>query len=268
MGRRTSWLLPLCLLLIASSASAELVLSSAPRGSRESEEQIYQPIARLLSQALGQPVTFRWGDNFLIYQSEMRKGTYDIVLDGPHLVGWRMARLDHTPIVRFPGSLAFVVIAKKDQAKVQSLKDVVGRTVCGIAPPNLSTVVVLSEFDNPSRQPLIVGVQSFADAYQGVVSGKCVAGILQAKLYLDLDKEAKAAKVVFDTKPLPNQAFTVGPRVTPEMRVKITEALLSPDGAVATQKLRDAFKATNLLVANPDDYRGLDRLLRSEYGFE
>lgn len=265
-------LLPLCALLAsaltAPTAAAELILSSAPRDSREKEEQTFRPIAELLSKATGEKVTFKWGDNFLIYQSEMRKGNYDITIDGPHLVAWRMAKLGHTPLVKFPGTLEFVLIVKKDQDKVQSLKDLAGRTVCALPPPNLATLTVTSEFDNPSRQPHLIGVQAFADTYNGVVSGQCVGGILQAKLYFNLDKDAKAAKVVFDTKPLPNQAFTVSPRITPEMRDKIQQALLSPEGAAASQKLLDAFKMPKLVAASPDEYRGLERLVRNEFGFE
>lgn len=255
-------------LLSLLPARAELILSSAPRDSREIEETIYKPIADLLSKAAGEKVTFRHGDNFLVYQSEMRKGTYDIVLDGPAFVGWRMAKLGHVPLVKFPGNLVFVTITQSNQDKINDLKGLGGRTVCAFPPPNLATLTVLYEFDNPARQPLIIEVQNFPDAYKGVISGKCVGGILQAKLYQDLDKEAKAAKVLFTSKPLPNQAFSAGPRVTAEKRERIIQALLSPEGAAATQKLRDVFKIQTLLPASADEYQGLGKLLRDVWGFE
>jgi len=263
-----SWLLFLITLLGVLPVQAELILSSAPRDSREKEEEIFRPIADLLSKAAGEKVTFRHGDNFLVYQSEMRKGSYDIVLDGPQFVGWRMAKLGHVPLVKFPGNLAFVAITKNNQDKIKDLKDLAGRTVCAFPPPNLATLTVLYEFDNPSRQPLILEVQNFPDAYKGAISGKCVGGILQAKLYQDLDKEAKAAKVLFTSKPLPNQAFSAGPRVTAEKRERIVQALLSPEGAAATQKLREVFKMQALLPATVEEYQGLGKLLRDVWGFD
>lgn len=266
--RSARWMLVFAALFLALPTRADLILGAAPREGKDKEEAMYAPIAELLTKVTGQKVTFRWGDNFLIYTSEMRKGAYDIVFDGPHLVGWRIAKLQHAPLVKFPGMLNFVVIAKKSQDRIRAMKDLEGRTVCALPPPNLATLVVLSEFDNPSRQPLVVEVQSFANAYQGVLAGKCMAGVMQAKLYYDIDKDAKAAKVLFDTRPLPNQAFTAGPRVPPEMRDKITTALLSPEGAVATQKLREAFKVQNLLAATADEYKDLGRLLRDTWGFE
>mgnify|MGYP001559633167 CR=1 FL=1 len=255
-------------LLSLIPVQAELILSSAPRDTREKEEEIFKPIADLLSKAAGEKVTFRYGDNFLIYQSEMRKGNYDIVLDGPAFVGWRMAKLSHVPLVKFPGNLVFVAITKNNQDKINNLKDLAGRTVCAFPSPNLATLTVLYEFDNPSRQPLIIEVQNFADVYKGVKSGKCVGGILQAKLHQDLDKEAKATKVLFTSKPLPNQAFSAGPRVTAEKRERIAQALLSPEGATATQKLRDVFKIQALLPATVEEYQGLGKLMRDVWGFE
>lgn len=254
-------------LLCLMPARADLILSSAPRDVQEKEAAMYKPLTDFLTKALGEKVTFQHGDNFLVYQSEMRKGTYDIVFDGPHFVGWRMAHLNHTPLVKFPGKLVFVAIAKNG-GKVQSLKDLAGRTVCAFPPPNLATLTVQFEFDNPARQPLLVEVDNFAESYKKVVAGKCVGGILQEKLYQNLDKEAKAAKVLFTSKPVPNQAFSGGPRLTPDKREKFVKALLSAEGAVASQKLLERFKVKSLEAATVEEYQGLGRLLRDVWGFE
>lgn len=267
--RRRPWLFALFSLFLftALSARADLILSSAPRDTEQKEQAIFKPIADLLGRAVGQRVTFRWGDNFLVYQSEMRKGTYDIILDGPAFIGWRMANLQHEPLVKFPGNLVFAVVVKKDENRIRDLKDLAGRTICSFPPPNLATLTVLYEFDNPARQPLIIETQTFPEAYQGVLAGKCTGAILQAKLYQDLDRDAKAMKVVFTSKPLPNQGFSAGPRVTPAMREKMATALLSPEGMTATQALRDVYKAPTLLPAVEDEYKGLGRLLRDVWGF-
>jgi len=255
-------------LLSLVPARAELTLSSAPRDSKENEEALYKPLVDLLSKAAGEKVTFRYGDNYLTYQSEMRKGNYDIVLDGPQFVSWRMAKLGHVPLVKFPGNLVFVAITKNNQDKIKDLKDLAGRTVCAFPSPNLATLTVLYEFSNPSRQPLVLEIQNFLDVYKGVKSGKCAGGILQAKLYQDLDKETKVARVLFTSKPLPNQAFSAGPRVTAEKRARIIQAMLSPEGAAATQKLREIYKVQALLPATVEEYQGLGKLLRDVWGFE
>ena len=261
------WLLFICALTGIFPAQADLILSSAPRDTKEKEEAIYRPLTDFLTKIAGQKVSFRYGDNFLVYQSEMRKGNYDIVLDGPAFVGWRMAKLGHVPLVKFPGNLVFVLAVKKEQTKINSLKDMAGRTICAFPLPNLATLTVLDEFDNPARQPIIQESTSFPDSYKNMVAGKCVGAILQNKLYVNLDKEKQLGKVLFTSKPLPNQAFSAGPKVDPEMRAKIVIAMLSPEGMAATQKLREAFKIQKLEAATAEEYRGLERLIRNEWGF-
>lgn len=256
-------------LISVAPTSADLILTSAPRDTKEKEEEIYKPITDLMSKAAGQKVTFQHGDNFLVYQSEMRKGNYDIIFDGPHFVGWRMEKLKHVPMVKFPGNLVFSAITSKKQEKINDLKGLIGRTVCAFPPPNLATLSVLVELENPSRQPLILETENFPAVYKKVLAGKCVGGILQAKLFQELDKEAKAAKVLFTSKPLPNQTFSAGPRVTPEMRDKIVKAMLSPEGAVASQKLRDLYKIqAPMQPATEEEFKGLGKLLRDVWGFD
>jgi len=255
-------------LVVPSAAYADLIFSSAPRDSKEKEEALYAPITALLTRAVGQKVTFKYGDNFLVYQSEMRKGTYDIVLDGPAFVGWRMAKLGHVPLVKFPGNLVFAVVTKKSNDKIKTLGDLTGRTICGFAPPNIATLSIIYEFDNPARQPLIIETDNFKQTYQWMASGKCVGAIIQPKIFAELDKDKQIGKVIFQSKPVPNQAFSAGPRVTPEMRDKMIKALLSPEGAAATQPLRDIYKVPALLPATAEEYQGLGKFLRDVWGFD
>jgi ABC-type phosphate/phosphonate transport system substrate-binding protein len=67
---------------------------------------------------------------------------------------------------------------------------------------------------------------------------------------------------------MPNQAFTAGARVSPELKNKITTALLSPEGKIATQKLRDEFKVQDFEPATKEEYAGLGKLLRDTWGFD
>jgi len=263
------WLwIGLALALAAPAAPAELVFSAPPREAGAGGDDSYGPIADFIAKVVGQKVVYQNPGNWLTYQSEMRKGQYDIVFDGPAFIGWRMSHLDHQPLVKFPGELSFVVIVRKDQGKISELKDLAGRTLCAHAPPNLATLTVQFEFDNPMRQPLVLETMGFPSAYKGVVSGRCVGAILQGKILAELDKEAQAVKVVFKSKGLPNQAFSAGPRLGPEMREKLSAALLSPEGLQATEKLRARFKIKEFVRAQPQEYAGLGKLMRDVYGFD
>ncbi len=258
----------ICSLLCLQPVQADLIFTSAPRDAKEKEELVYKPLTDFLAKVAGLKVTFRHGDNFLVYQSEMRKGSYDIIFDRPHFVGRRMDKLGHVPLVKFPGNLVFVLAVKKDRTSINSLNDMTGRTICAFPSPNLATLTVLDNFDNPARQPIIMASTSFPASYKSMMAGKCVGAILQKKLFENLDKEKQSGKILFTSKPVPNQAFSAGPKVTPEMRARMVTALLSPEGLAATQKMRDAFKIQKLEAASVEEYQGLGRLIRHEWGFE
>ena len=249
-------------------AAANLVFSAPPRESEAGGTDSYAPLAQYLSKVTGQKVDYKYSDNWLSYQKEMQKGTYDLVFDGPHFVGWRMARLKHVPLVKFPGNLSFVVIVRQTDNRYNSLTQLAGRTICAHAPPNLATLTVLYEFKNPARQPYIINTQGFTPAYQGVVEGKCVAAILQSKLAVELDKEAHATRVIYQSEPLPNQALSAGPRVPPAMQKKIIHALLSEPGKAAAGALLERFKMKEFVPANSNEYLGLGVLLQDVRGFE
>ena len=44
--------------------------------------------------------------------------------------------------------------------------------------------------------------------------------------------------------------------------------MLSPEGAAATQKLREVFKVQALLPATVEEFQGLGKLMRDVWGFE
>ncbi|MEJ2105930.1 MAG: PhnD/SsuA/transferrin family substrate-binding protein, partial [Acidiferrobacteraceae bacterium] len=161
------------------AAPQPIVFSAPPRGSETKETAVYKPIADYLSRALGRPVVYRYPDNWLNYQKQMQDGHYDIIFDGPHFIGWRMAKIGHQPLVKLPGLLKFVVFTRADNKTIHSLDQLAGRPVCGLAPPNLATLSMYDQFPNPVRQPLVIGVKSFPDDYARVMDGGCMAGVMR-----------------------------------------------------------------------------------------
>ncbi len=260
----------LLVLLLASAASfaRELVLTSPPRESEQKAREIFQPIADYLTRALNRPVKYKYSDNWLTYQSEMQKDLYDIVFDGPHFVSYRMARHQHTPVVKLPGKFIFVIIAKKENDRISRLEDINGRRLCAPAPPNLAALTALSQYTNPARQPILVDTKGFPQTYDALLKGKCAAAAMQVKVFEKLDSQKKAAKVLFESKGLPNQAISASPRLNPAERVKLAEALLSEGGKQATAKLREEYNGQDFTTATAPEYEGHHALLKDTWGFQ
>lgn len=243
-----------------------IVFTAPPRESPEEAQAIYQPIAEYLSQVIGKKVMYKNAGTWGVYRTEMLKGGYDLVFDGPHFNSYRMEKLNHNILVKIPERHEFVAIVRKDQ-NISSLSQMAGRTFCAHAPPNLGTLVLLTQFDNPARQPVILSTNGWDNIYQGVMSGKCMGGVLPMANLKKFDRSGNM-KVVFKTPAMPNQAFSAGPRISAEDQMKITQALISPNATAITAKLRATYKAgDSLALANNQEYQGLAEYLRNEWGY-
>lgn len=244
-----------------------LVFTAPPRETTEAGKQIYQPVADYLSQAIGKKVKYQHPGTWGVYRTEMLKGSYDIVFDGPHFNSYRMEKLSHNVLAKIPERHEFAVIVRKDKNTFQNLQQMAGRSFCAHAPPNLGTLVLLSQFDNPSRQPVILSTNGWDNIYNGVISGKCAGGVLPMANLKKFD-QAGLAHVVFKTPAMPNQAFSAGPRVSLEDQAKIARALAAPEATAPTEKLRATYKVGNsFALASNQEYQGLAEYLRNEWGY-
>lgn len=259
---------------MVGAQDAGLVFTSAPRGGYAAESATYQPVADFLSKVTGQKVTYKFSDNWLTYQDEMRKGKYDVIFDGPHFVSWRTYHMDHVPLVKLPQKHIWVVIARSDNNQVTKLSNLDGRPVCSPAPPNFGALTLLSLFTNPARQPFIVETKSWEDGFKEVVSEKCSATILPQSNLKKFDPEGKQTKIIHKHRPFPNQAITVSSkRIPSDMQEKMRSALLSDEGQEAMKKLREQYaKVGNVLEklvpATREEYAGVDTILKDIRGFE
>jgi hypothetical protein len=248
--------------------SGPLVLSAPPRESEEEGEAIYGPIASFLTEKLKRNVVYRYSGNWGVYQGSMQKGQYDLVLDGPHFNGWRIARLNHNVLVKVPGDFVFVVFVQESNKTTQMVKQMAGRTFCGHAPPNLGTLSVMSLFDNPARQPVIVPVDGWENIYNAVVAGKCMAGAIPMKVW---DKHASKHEVreIYRTAPYPDNALSAGPRVSEREQALLADDLVSAEGDRATVKFRERYAGNRKFVRTSNrEYAGLGRILANEWGYD
>jgi len=252
----------------SNEATPALVFSAPPRENPQEGARLYGPIAAYLSQRTGRRIVYRHPQNWLSYQNEMLKGSYDLVFDGPHFNSWRIAHLQHNALARIAERHAFVVIVRKSDTRASDLKDLSGQSICAMSPPNLGTLAIQAQFDNPVRQPRLTATTGWSAIYDGVASGHCTAGILPLANLDRYDQRRLTVREVFRTKVLPNQAFSAGPRISEEEQRKIATALLDAEGKRILQPLLNAYASSEGLVpAQKDDYTGVDAYLNTVWGF-
>lgn len=251
----------------AETPSGPVVLSAPPREDEKTAKGMYEPIAEYLSQAIGKKVVFRYSGDWLSYQTEMKKGAYDIIFDGPHLTGWRAAKLQHSTLAKAPGDHVFAVAALKQDNKLSEVRQLVGRRVCAMNPPNLGALTLLNEFSNPARQPVIVHTRSWEGIYKGLIDGRCQAAVLPLKNLQKYDRSL-ATKVLYRGPAFPNQAFSAGPRLTRDDQAKLARALTSTEANAVTAKLREAYVIeTGFVLAKKEEYLGMAAMLKDSWGY-
>lgn len=255
------------LLLTGPACAADLILTSPPRESAEAGNKLFGPLAEHLSKLIGAKVVYQHPHNWLNYQREMRDNKFDIVFDGPHFISWRIAHLQHDVLVKLPGHLEFYLVAKADDKSIESLDDLIGQKVCGISPPNLSTLTVLDRYRNPVRQPVITGIQGgMAKVHQALVNGRCKAAVLRTAFYKKRlrQEERDKLKILFHSPPLPNQGISVSQRLSASDKNKILQSLTLGEGVKISEPIVKRFggkQAKAFVPAKNDEYSGLNMLL-------
>ena len=253
-----------------NAADDEIIFSTAPTHSKEETVKLYTPLMNYLSEVTGKKFVIKPAANFVEYSVRTRLGKYDMQFDGPHLTGWRMVNMEHTPIVRFPGTIKIVVAAKKD-SRLASMEDLEGgyARVCAFASPNMLTMAFLSYFPNPVRQPSLIRTQGFKHLVSCLKSDRGQAAVLRDKFWGKISEEDKAELklIAQPERGYPERTFSVSPDISEPLRKQIAKAILSEEGQKVSQALLARFKKKNFISAKTEDYKELDLLLRPVWGF-
>lgn len=252
----------------------DLILTAPPREKPAAGQKQYGPLAAYLTKLFGRKVKYVFPGNWLKYQRDMRHDKYDIIFDGPHFISWRIKHIDNTVVVKLPGHLEFYLMTKKNDNKLNNINDLVAKQFCGVPPPNLATLSIIAAFPNPVRQPVIRGIRGAAKAViHAFTKGECEAMVLRtAFVKKRMPKKLRDnLKIVYASKPYPNQGITVSKRVTPNERSLMVQALTAGDGIKATAPILHRFggKAKHFIPANNDEYKGINNLLEGViFGWE
>lgn len=254
---------------ISTAFSQDLILSAPPRESTEAGMKMYGPIAQHLSRILDVDVTYKHPENWMKYQHDMRNDKYDIVFDGPHFIAWREEHLGHEALVRLPGKLQFVLVTDTNRKTVNKVDDLIGKNICGISPPNLSTLSVLDYYRNPVRQPTIKGIKGGMKKVFRSLTEKnkknCSAVVLRTTFYNKKLKPEQKEKIktVYKSKAMPNQGVSVSRRVSYDLKLRIKKSLTIGEGVGSTKKLlkRFAGKAKSFIPVQEKEYAGYNNLL-------
>lgn len=239
---------------------ADLILTAPPRETPEAGKVTYAPLAKYLSQFLGEPVIYEHPLNWKRYEKKMKNDEYDIIFDGPHFAAWRIETQLAKPLIKLPGSLRFVLVVKKSDSALRETSDMIGKTICTLPAPNLGALTLFSMFPYPARQPEYLLIQGgFKEISQAFLLEKCDAAILRSSYYFKkADQQFRdTTRVIKRSKGLTNQGITVSRRVDPGSYQKLVNTLIAGDGKLALKPILERFysNANAFIPASFVDYQ-------------
>ncbi len=259
---------------------ADLILSGSPSSQDRGEiNKHFAVLATQLTEALGEPVRYIAPINEIGYAQEIRKGSYDILIDGPHLAAWRVNKGIHKFVAEAKNPVTFLIVAPATDNSIQSPEQLIGKPVCLQPSPHLSNLMFINLYPNPLQLPETRIVEGFKPITEKVLNGDCRAGVVRAAFYEQtLDKNIqKQLRIVYNTHPLPGNIMTVSAKVSDEKRNALIKRITNADPA--NDQLLQAMTASGVPdteptkvrwePVKPENIKGLDQLLiKNSYGWE
>ena len=233
-----------------------LTIAYAPNESTEQSVDARNGMAAELGKALGMEVKEIHTSDYTAIIEALRTGQADMAYIGSFAVGMAMKRAKATPVVmkapegdRAKAIYHSVIVVRADNAAINSIRDLKGRTMAFVDPDSTSgnllpTADIIKAF--PELHLNSDHLHANGDFFEAVsYSGKHQAG-LQAVLKGDIDAAPcsdnilafeisrgavpqGALKVIHTSAPIPAEAFVVGRKVPAETRAKIQAFLQAYD---------------------------------------
>lgn len=246
----------------APAAAAELSLAVHPVLPQQRTMEVYQPLADYLSKATGQKIKVVTSTNFLTHWQMMKRGTYDLILDGPHFTDYRIKKMGYTVLAKLPDVVSYTLVANEEQMVLEPV-ELVGKTIATTPSPAVGALRLVELYPNPLRQPVIVETPDSVAAAELAVQGKVAAAMIPAPLV----GRFPSLTTVTTTEQIPSPAISASPAVPAELQQALRQALLdatkNPDG----RKALEALDTPALEPADSQSVHGLERLLEGMWGY-
>lgn len=222
VGKLQLTLVALAALIVSPVAHAETYyLAVPPFMDRDQGEAQFGELARYLSAKTGQDIQARSSANPIAFWESVKRGDFDLVLDGPHLADYRVQRLDHHVIAKVKGLLSFTLVMRPDNAVFEA-DELIGRKVAITPAPSLCAVQIEGFYPNIMRRPELVEVSSHEVALFKLRSGEVDAAFIPTPL----TAQNPELVLVAQSEQVPHSAMTAGPRVPARMQSQIRAALV------------------------------------------
>lgn len=246
----------------AVSAAESFVFQGHPIFTPDQAELVYQPLVDYLNDVLPYRFELETPPDYHRYWLSARRGENPhLVLEEPHLVSYRMARHDYTPLVRAEEPITYSLLTSVGNED-SSVQDFVGQRVSSMPAPSLGYLILADWFDNPMQQPMIQSnASSWLDAVEIVFSMEADAAIVPHNLvsrYVNMQN-------VLTSQEFPGVTIAASAAVPEDIQQEIRNALLELHEDEAHFAALNELDIDQFVSADASNYEDLDEWLSLVY---
>lgn len=244
------------------SAAETFVFQGHPIFTPDQAELVYQPLVDYLNDVLPYRFELETPPDYHRYWLSARRGENPhLVLEEPHLVSYRMARHDYTPLVRSEEPITYSLLTSVGNED-SSVQDFVGQRVSSMPAPSLGYLILANWFDNPMQQPMIQSnASSWLDAVEIVFSMEADAAIVPHNLvsrYVNMQN-------VLTSQEFPGLTIAASAAVPEDIQEEIRDALLELHENEAHFAALNELDIDQFISADASNFEDLDEWLSLVY---
>ncbi len=243
-------------------ASEPLTLAVHPVLPADLTRTNYQPLASYLSSAIGQPITLVTHRNFLTHWQMLKRGSYDLVIEGPHFIDYRIHKLGWSVLAKFPGKVSYTLVCSNDNL-ILDPAELIGKTIATTPSPAIGALALSQIYPNTVRQPYIVEAEDADSAANKLLAKQAAGAMIPTPLlgrYPDLVP-------VFTTEQVTAPGIVAAPSLPEETRAAVRKALLEAGTSEAGRQALAALSIEGFESASADDYQGLAPMLKELWDY-
>lgn len=242
--------------------AADLRFAVHPVLPKQETIRVYEPLVKYLEQATGLSIELVTTGNFLVHWQLVRRGELQLILDGPHFTGYRADKMGYTALAKFPAVVSYTLVANAD-AFILDASELVAKRIATTPSPALGALRLTQLFPNPMRQPQIVEADDSLKAAELALAGETVAAIIPTQMVARFP----GLITVTSTEQVPAPALSASPEVSPELKERIRQALLSAHENDAGRRALEPINVPRFEPADNAGYAGQAKLLEGVWGY-
>lgn len=257
------WFVIFLIVANPSFAETKLKVGIVPQFTAQELRMIWDPILIKIAKESGVSFTIIGSPSIPAFEKKLMRGEFDLVYLNPYHMVMAHDAHNYQPIVRDIGrSLRGILVVRKDSG-ITNISQLQNQVLAFPAPNALgASLLMRAELANVHGLNIKPNyVKTHSSTYLNVMLGQAKAG---GGVMKTLNKQAKnikdALRIIYKTQKVSPHPIALHPRVSKDVRMKITKALLTLDSSKQGRAMLSKIPMKKIGRANMSDYKALESM--------